>query len=189
MMGTDMSMQRGVPMLKPCPCCGGTADYEQGRDRAFFVRCQDCGMRTGSFTWSRAAGEAWNRRITEGARIVTLFEIAELDHGQLDIGGRWAGWIENRNGTMKAALIVTGIDLGETAVWEITRDGQSEWSRSLIETEGRAWRLWDRKPTEEQRRDAPWNGPAWRDARALYIVTQTQDASEEIGHAETCQEV
>ena len=174
-------------MLKPCPCCGGTADYEQGRDRAFFVRCQDCGMRTGSFTWARGAGAAWNRLNTEGARIVTLFEIAELDHGQQDDNGVWSGWYETEYG-LYAVTLETWIDLGETRVYlggAYSGEGSPEW----IEREGVDWRLWDRKPTEEQRRDAPWNGPAWRDARALYIVTQTQDASEEIGHAETCQEV
>ena len=168
MMGADMSMQRQVPMLKPCPCCGGTADYEQGRDRAFFVRCQDCGMRTGSFTWARAAGEAWNRRNTEGARIVTLFEIAELDHGQQDDTGRAAVWIEKRGGGIYAAVIRTGMDFGEIDVYEIEPDMASDWSGIDWGTESTDWRLWDRKPTKEQRRDTPWNErAAWHDARAM----------------------
>lgn len=170
---TNMNMERG-PQLKPCPFCGGTADYFDMEDngRRFYAQCTRCGAMTLSETWASRAGEAWNRRNTEGARVVTLAELLDSQFDQEDDAGYCAAWVENNGGGLYSVRFRLIIDLGETRVFpDGVADG--EWSPARIAQEGYEWRLWDRKPTREQRRATPWDGPAWREARGWRAKHET----------------
>lgn len=46
--------------LKPCPFCGEKAVKLGGN--VFWVRCCECGAETATYTSTRQAEEAWNRR-------------------------------------------------------------------------------------------------------------------------------
>lgn len=55
--------------LKPCPFCGGTADYRQYMGGAVYVECRKCRTTSDVFNSTDfydlnciAASEAWNRR-------------------------------------------------------------------------------------------------------------------------------
>ena len=55
--------------LKPCPFCGGKADYKTYLDNAAYVECRKCRTTSDVFNSTDfydlnciAASEAWNRR-------------------------------------------------------------------------------------------------------------------------------
>ena len=60
-------------------------------------------------------------------------------------------------------------------------DKKSVIAQGDIDMEGVDWRLWDRKPTNEQRRDTPWNGPAWHDARAMGTIAAAGNGDDRCG--------
>ena len=70
-----------APKLKPCPCCGGQADYVTGQNAEMFTvyraMCPACGLQTEACAVPAGAGEDWNRRAASGARVITLEEIAD----------------------------------------------------------------------------------------------------------------
>lgn len=47
--------------LKPCPFCGGKAEYMRG-DRYKWVHCTSCLATTGNYYTVKDAAQAWNRR-------------------------------------------------------------------------------------------------------------------------------
>lgn len=58
--------------LKPCPFCGGKAEYETVSTRhvfkkyiGFYIKCTECGVSTGVELTVKEAREAWNRRIED----------------------------------------------------------------------------------------------------------------------------
>lgn len=53
--------------LKPCPFCGGEANYAQGSAGKLlpWVRCRDCGAETSVYDSVEEAAEAWNGRAEE----------------------------------------------------------------------------------------------------------------------------
>lgn len=167
-MAINMQNEFRAPLLKPCEGCGGTADYFYAGDGNWNIvaRCLSCGRQTRPFMYASGAGDDWNRRITSGARVVTLFELAESEMQQSDAYSRAAVWIENREGDIVPAVLEFGIDLGETTVHEYGGQGDWEWSREQIGAEGEEYRLWDRLPTEIDRAVAPWGRPAWEEIRA-----------------------
>lgn len=179
------------PMLRPCEGCGGTADYTRAELRGFVVaRCMQCGRQTGPHANADLAAADWNRRITNGARVVTLDELRALDFGMGDDSDAVAVWIETREGELRAAVLTFGIDLGDPTVHEraavvaCREDGEehiagylggpvrgyreaaeSRWTEAEIADEGIGWRLWDKKPTQADRDAEPWGAPAWVEAR------------------------
>lgn len=52
--------------LKPCPFCGGEAEFERMGDRrqSCIVVCTDCGGRHESGDEGERSGDSWNRRAT-----------------------------------------------------------------------------------------------------------------------------
>ncbi len=157
------------PRLRPCEGCGGTADYAIANETGFgmlVVRCTQCGRQTGRFVNADAAAKDWNRRITDGARLVTLDELSDTEWGHADDMGAAAVWIEERDGALRAALLTFGIDMGDMTVREYGAGLESKWSREDITAEGVAYRIWDKKPTPEERRaQTAWVGPAWKESR------------------------
>lgn len=59
--------------LKPCPFCGGKAEFYATCMDYAYVKCRECGARTGNIELSYeyatkdVAIEAWNRRVTNAA--------------------------------------------------------------------------------------------------------------------------
>ena len=156
-----------APLLKWCPACGGLADYWYAEDgRKIRVECERCGMRTPDLDYACTAGETWNRRISNGARLVTLHELMNSEFGYAGEDGGAAVWLETANGHLRAVILHVGQDFGEMSVTEVDAHGERrEWSRQTISVEGVKWRLWDRMPTESDK--AEWTGEAWRPSRAM----------------------
>ena len=162
------------PLLRPCANCGGTGDYYESHDYRYYAECTRCGMRTRLYAWCSGAAREWNRRISDGARIVTLDELALSDNMQGDDRDVVAVWIETRKGQLDAALILIGIDFGDKTVDIRYFDGEGRLRREEIDREGYDWRLWDRRPTNEQRSAAAWDGPAWREIRKIMAEDQEE---------------
>lgn len=168
------------PRLRPCEGCGGAADYAIANETGFgmlVVRCTCCGRQTAPHICAENAAADWNRRITDGPRIVTLDELCDVAFdGQDDAGGA-AVWIEERSGALRAAVLCFGIDLGDLTVCETNIVGVARWPRGMIEAEGRDYRLWDKKPTAADRAAANrWAGPAWVEARQARAEAMTEEA-------------
>ena len=154
------------PMLRPREGCGGTADYARAELRGFVVaRCMQCGRQTGPHANTDLAARDWNRRITNGARVVTLDELRALDFNMGDDSDAVAVWIETREGELRAAVLMSGIDLGDPTVHEYGQAYERNWPSEEIAAEGVGWRLWDKKPTQADRDAEPWGAPAWVEAR------------------------
>lgn len=149
------------PMLKACPCCGGAAVVEKRLNLGrwdFTACCGTCGLSTGDYPWPENAADAWNRRAAEGARVLTLNELTDSLWHMWDDDSRAAVWIEKRGGGLKAAVVEAGIDLGETTLRALT--GTGAWldiPRGAVARCGETWRVWDRYPSEAERRETPWN--------------------------------
>lgn len=155
------------PRLRPCVGCGGVADYARAERLGWIVaRCGKCGRQTGPCINAEAAAVDWNHRITDGARVVALSELWGLDFRMGDDQTDVAVWIEGQCGTLRAAVLSFGIDMGEPIVREAGMGRSFNWSRRDIRAEGRAYRIWDKRPTEAEREALPWNLP-WKDAREL----------------------
>lgn len=62
--------------LKPCPFCGGKAWIGQGGDDgsvcAYWCFCFDCATESQHFSSQEMAIDAWNRRVTEEKKQVTM---------------------------------------------------------------------------------------------------------------------
>ena len=56
----DIFMETQI-YLKPCPCCGGMANFSAAGDAQ--IVCEDCGLSTALFKASFDAAEAWNKRV------------------------------------------------------------------------------------------------------------------------------
>lgn len=169
------------PRLRPCEGCGGTADYAIANETGFgmlVVRCASCGRQTRAFTCADYAAKDWNHRITAGARVVTLSELWDLDFGMGDDQTDVAVWIEGSCGTLRAAVLSFGIDLGDPVVREYGKDKHFAWSQMDIQAEGMSYRLWDKKPEKWERESAPWvGGPAWKEARAARAEAKIREAN------------
>jgi len=166
------------PRLRPCEGCGGTADYARAEQLGWIVaRCAHCGRQTGPCINADSAAKDWNHRITDGARLVTLSELWDLDFAMGDDRTDVAVWIEGRDGALRAAVLSFGIDLGEPVVREYGAGMETRWRPEDIAAEGVSYRLWDRKPTSEERRaQTAWAGPAWKDARQLRAEAMVGEA-------------
>lgn len=164
-----------APMLWPCPCCGGQADYRYARGLDVFAVCVRCGLRTEDAPNPLAAGELWNRRTTEGARFVTLQELLNSDFHYEGEGGGAAVWIETRDGGIRAALLVGGIDMGELSVVEYDAAGiVRKWGREEIAAEGELYRIWNWCPSDGDRARAEWTAETWRPWGALKDINKTE---------------
>lgn len=56
--------------LKPCPYCGGEAEYRYGSSTSPYVRCGECGCRTGSSRDLAKLAKAWNARWERTCHVV-----------------------------------------------------------------------------------------------------------------------
>lgn len=53
--------------LKPCPFCGGEANYQGFELNNYCVYCRKCGTSTRKYYASKdEARDAWNRRVNDG---------------------------------------------------------------------------------------------------------------------------
>ena len=153
------------PMLRPCEGCGGTADYARALKRGYVVaRCTACMRKTGPHASTDLAAADWNRRITSGARVVTLSELRSLDFDMEDDRNNAAVWIETREGELRAAVLSFGIDMGTPTVREYREAMEFRWTEEEIRGEGSEYRIWDKKPTKADRDAARW-GKIWIEAR------------------------
>ena len=50
--------------LKPCPCCGGEAEFVPFVNKVAYVRCKSCHLQTITYESEAQAAQAWNRRTT-----------------------------------------------------------------------------------------------------------------------------
>lgn len=160
--GTELGR---APMLKKCPCCKGIADYMKRATplpdgRRNFVRCSECGMSTGLYHWPQNAGEAWNQRASEQPRVITLDEIAAFRADLTDDRGRTACWLETIEGDLAALVIEASTSMEGREVYEC---GYGDyWPREKVDAEGIRWRLWDKKPKNEDCDREPWGRVAWQ---------------------------
>ena len=49
--------------LKPCPCCGGEAEYTTFENNTY-AYCKSCHLQTITYESKTQAAQAWNRRVT-----------------------------------------------------------------------------------------------------------------------------
>ena len=49
--------------LKPCPCCGGEAEYTTFENNTY-AYCKSCHLQTITYESEMQAAQAWNRRVT-----------------------------------------------------------------------------------------------------------------------------
>lgn len=81
--------------LKPCPFCGGKAEFDETREQEHFVFCKDCGGMTVPFDTQQEAAEAWNFRPFEDekdaeiARLRGALEHATTTETTVDKWGIW----------------------------------------------------------------------------------------------------
>ena len=61
--------------LKPCPFCGGKAEFE--KDEGWFVFCEKCGSMTVLFDTKPEAKETWNSRPIEDAQAAEIKRLRE----------------------------------------------------------------------------------------------------------------
>lgn len=55
--------------LKPCPFCGGEAQFSEIIDlcyRKFIIECKKCGACSNGFLSRTTPAKAWNRRVNDG---------------------------------------------------------------------------------------------------------------------------
>lgn len=62
--------------LKPCPFCGGKAEFENDNGE-WFVFCEKCGSMTVLFETKPEAKEAWNTRQIEYAQAAEIKRLRE----------------------------------------------------------------------------------------------------------------
>ena len=51
--------------MKPCPFCGGEANYEKRDVKFWTVACKDCGSNVGNWYEKETAKALWNKRLCE----------------------------------------------------------------------------------------------------------------------------
>lgn len=165
------------PRLRPCEGCGGTADYARaGEPGRVVARCTSCGRQTRPFSCADYAAKDWNRRISYGARVVTLDELQDSQWGMGDDADDVAVWIEGEGGSLRCAVLSFGIDMGDLTVHEYGNGRSFAWSRKDIQAEGVNYRLWDKKPTKADRAAAPWGPLAWKEARLARAEVMVREA-------------
>lgn len=79
---TDESKSRNSE-LKPCPCCGGEARFDENSDGGHYIECNGCGLTTclvfnlmgGA---DRELSEVWNRRAAVSERREPSVPIADI---------------------------------------------------------------------------------------------------------------
>ena len=157
-----------APALKKCPCCGGIADYTRTQGAGYRVTCSACGMQSGERVWPANAGDAWNARTSEHARIITTDEIMAFRADLTDDMSRCACWVETIEGEMRAAVLEVCTSLDGREVYEC---GWGDfWERDRVNAEGIRWRLWDKCPKPADREREPWGRVGYdcmsEDARA-----------------------
>lgn len=152
----------GMYKLKPCPCCGGDARVELRHDSEMsFAVCLECGLRTDQHFWPENARAVWDKRCTEGAMVLTLDKLFESVYSYEDCHGFAAAWLETKDkAEIQAVLISVGLD--HTANWTIYLRNAidtelRELTPQVIEEYGVTWRVWDKKPTDDDRRLTPWD--------------------------------
>ena len=59
---TRTKLEPTMTELKPCPFCGGKAEFRGGSSTTPYIRCKECGGRTMSSYDSAKLIAAWNRR-------------------------------------------------------------------------------------------------------------------------------
>jgi hypothetical protein len=148
--------------LGPCKCCGGIADFvaaKGDKGRGYKAVCSVCGLQTAMYVSASNAAEAWNRSITSGARVVTLEELIEFRDGHRDDRGFTACWIEYADGRLRAALLNVCVSMEGREVYDHAEGDY--WEQDAVKAEGIRWRIWDRKPTDEERKTEPWGRVKW----------------------------
>lgn len=148
--------------LEPCKCCGGIADYVEAkgeRGRGYKAVCSVCGLQTKVYPWASNAAKAWNRSITNGARVVTLEELIEFRDGHRDDNQLTACWIEYADGGLRAALLEVSVSMEGTEVYDHL--AADYWPREDVDAEGIKWRLWDKRPTTDDTKNEPWGMVKW----------------------------
>ena len=59
---TITKLEPTLTELKPCPFCGGEAEFRDGSSTTPYIRCKECGGRTMSSYDSAKLIAVWNRR-------------------------------------------------------------------------------------------------------------------------------
>lgn len=165
------------PRLRPCEGCGGMADYAIAEQLGWVVvRCASCGRQTRPFTCADYAAKDWNRRISYGARVVTLDELQDSQWAMGDDADDVAVWIEGEGGSLRCAVLSFGIDMGDLTVHEYGNGRSFAWSKRDIQAEGVSYRLWDKKPTKADRAATPWGQLVWKEARMARAEAMVKEA-------------
>lgn len=126
-----------------CPGCGADMELVNLCNAAFCYVCK-CGWDSPAGIDSESAFRMAMHRVEPKNRVLTLEEL-KVYTGFL--------WSENRFESE-----------GEPAYAEndflYVGNGNVDLKLNISKIYGRRWRCWLRKPTEEERRETPWNGGA-----------------------------
>ena len=152
----------GTYCIKPCPCCRGVGRIEKCDDSEMYQAvCQKCGLRTDKYFWPENAQEAWDKRCTENPMVLTLERLFESSYRYVDEYGFTAAWLETRGkAEIQAVLISVGLDyVADYTIFmrNAIDTEQRELTPQVIEEYGVTWRVWDKRPTDDDRRNTPWD--------------------------------
>ncbi len=129
-----------------CPGCGADMELMHLRKAAFCYACTKCGWDSPIGIDSESAFRMAMRRAESENRVLTLEELKAYCEGGADAAPLWVEFDGGTNGWVLIAPV------RETRKMDFV-------SKLLVTMGifyGKEWRCWLRKPTEEERREIPW---------------------------------
>ena len=151
-----------MPELKTCPFCGQIPTIEEsarfpryGKDegeriKGYTVVCKNINcILLNADNWYRRSGkeacEAWNHRAEPENRLLTVNEAT---------GSEDPVWLETRK---RKTLMITDVCIATDYHYaEVYTIGRGIPYLILLDSYGKLWRCWPRKPTPEQMAAAEW---------------------------------
>lgn len=139
--------------IPKCPGCGREMvpieDFHK-----YFYACLDCGWKSPYGQNEKEGLDLALKRAEPKNRVLTLEEVETYCEGGADAAPLW--YDEKERNVSRWMMI----DLPELAFGSTATVKRLVNSQFFEPTYGEKWRCWLRKPTEEERRETPWNGGA-----------------------------
>ena len=147
-------MVKAMLELKPCPFCGGEAEFNLFCGYVC-ITCTECmgGVLPARGNTKEQAAKDWNRRIKEAPSLkpLTLEDLQRIS--EINADHVWPYntppyfWLEQNKNNVSPC-------------WACWRDVHDALTRGLHgchpEYYGKTWRCWEHEPTDEEREAAPW---------------------------------
>lgn len=152
--------KRGQDKPAPrCPYCGTPMVGEERIEGAYWYECYKCGATAPTEETEQAAYTAAMQRWQEPNRVLTLGEVQVLAYAGYEqqhvLAVEYRAIIKGGANVFRPCVVAPE-RLRMIEIWEIYNGA----SMTLMEKSmyGKRWRCWLRKPTQEEREAAPWEG-------------------------------